>query len=312
MREFIIRRFFFALITVIGATVVVFSLSRAMGDPLLLYATPGGYGMSPQQIAALKKKLALDRPYAVQYLLWVGQVARGDLGETLLQRKDVGSFIATRVSATFELGLYAWLLATVIGVPVGALSAVKRGTIWDYGGRGFALLGQALPSFWLAIIFILIFSVHFRWFPVGTRGDHGWLDFKHVFLPMVTLAWGALAGYMRLTRSGMLEVLDSEFVKLARAKGVSEWRVVWKHAFRNGMFQPLTASALILAGFLNGVVLIETIFAWPGLGSLAVQAVNNNDFPVLQAIVLFFTAGFVAVNFATDILYALIDPRVRY
>jgi len=311
MRAFIIRRFFFAIVTIIGATVVVFSLSRAAGDPILLYATPSGYGMSPERIAALKHHLGLDRPLPEQYFIWLGQVVRGDLGQTLVQRKDVGTFIAARVPATFELGIYAWILATVVGIPIGALSAVRRGTAWDYLGRAFALLGQALPVFWVAIVFILIFSVHFRWFPVGTRGS-GWLDFHHVFLPMVTLAWSALAGYMRLTRSGMLEVLDSEFVKLARAKGVSEWRVVWKHAFRNAMFQPLTASALILVGFLNGVVLIEDIFAWPGLGSLAVTSVSNNDFPVLQAIVLFFTAAFVVVNFATDILYALIDPRVRY
>ena len=312
MREFVIRRFFFAIITIIGATVVVFSLSRAAGNPILLYATPSGYGMSPDRIKALEHHLGLDRPLPEQYFIWLGQVIRGDLGQTLVQRKDVATFLAARVPATFELGLYAWVLATIVGVPIGALSAVRRGTVWDYLGRAFALLGQALPVFWVAIVFILLFAVHFRWFPVGTRGDHGWLDFKHVFLPMVTLAWSALAGYMRLTRSGMLEVLDSEFVKLARAKGVSEWQVVWKHAFRNAMFQPLTASALILVGFLNGVVLIEDIFAWPGLGSLAVTSVSNNDFPVLQAIVLFFTMAFVLVNFATDVLYAVIDPRVRY
>ncbi len=312
MRQFLIRRFFFSIITVIGATMVVFGLSRAAGDPLLLYAKPGGYGVSPEQRAALQKKIGLDHPLVVQYFIWFGQMIRGDLGKTLLDEKPVGEILRERVSASFQLGLYAWVIATAVGIPLGILSAVKRGTIWDYFGRGVALMGAALPAFWTAIVALLIFAVWLDWFPAATRGGAGWLGWRHVFLPMTVLAFGSLAGYLRLTRGAMLEVLDSEFVKLARAKGVSQQRVIWKHAFRNALIAPITASVLILVGFMNGVLLIEFVFAWPGLGRAAIVAVNENDFPVIQAVVLFFTLAFVVMNFVADILYVVIDPRIRY
>ena len=312
MKVFLVRRLFSSIITVIGATIIVFGLSRAAGDPLLLYAKPGGYGVSPEQKAALERKLGLNKPLAFQYFVWFGQMIRGDLGRTLLDEKPVSRILAERVSATFQLGLYAWILATAVGVPLGVLSAVKRGTLWDYIGRSIALLGAALPSFWVAIVLILVFSVRLGWFPAATRGDAGWFGWSYVILPMVTLAWGSLAGYLRLTRGAMLEILDSEFIKLARSKGVTRQRVIWKHAFRNALIPPLTASVLILVGFFNGVVLIEFVFAWPGLGRAAVAAVNENDFPVIQAVVLFFTLAFVVMNFITDMLYAFIDPRIRY
>ncbi|NQW17853.1 MAG: ABC transporter permease [Chloroflexi bacterium] len=310
MRVFFIRRFLFSIITVIGATAIVFTMSRAVADPLLLYAKPGGYGVSPEQTAVLKAKLGLDKPPPIQFVLWLGRVARGDLGETILDEKPVGRILMERVPASFQLGLYAFILATVFGIPLGILSAVKRGSSWDYMGRGVALFGQAIPTFWLAIVFILVFAVSLDWLPAATRGD-GWFDFKHALMPTVTLAVGALAGYMRITRSAMLEVLDSEYVKLARAKGVGPQSVIWKHAFRNALIAPLTASSLIFVGFLAGSVLIENIFAWPGLGRAAIQAINNNDFPILQAITLFFVLAYVVMNFVTDVLYAVIDPRIR-
>lgn len=310
MRRFLIRRMIFSLITVIGATAVVFAMSRAVADPLLLYAKPGGYGVSPEQKAALEAKLGLDKPKVVQYFLWMGQVVRGDLGKTILDEKPVGRILAERVPASFQLGLYAFIMATVIGIPLGILSAVKRGSVWDYLGRGVALFGQAIPQFWLAIVFIIIFAVRFDWFPAATRGD-GWFDFNHAVLPVTTLAVSALAGYMRITRSAMLEILDSEYIKMARAKGVGRQTVIWKHAFRNAMIAPLTASALILVGFLNGALLIESVFAWPGLGRAAIDAINNNDFPILQAITLFFVLAYVVMNFLADVIYAVIDPRIR-
>lgn len=310
MRRFLIRRIIFSLITVLGATAIVFSMSRAVADPLLLYAKPGGYGVSPEQKAALEAKLNLDKPKPVQYMIWLGQVVRGDLGVTILDEKPVGKILRDRVPASFQLGLYAFILSTVIGIPLGILSAVKRGSVWDYMGRGVALFGQAIPQFWLAIVFIIIFAVNLGWFPAATRGD-GWFDFRHATLPVVALAVGALAGYMRITRSAMLEILDSEYIKMARAKGVGRQTVIWKHAFRNAMIAPLTASALILVGFLNGALLIESVFAWPGLGRAAIDAINNNDFPILQAITLFFVLAYVVMNFLADVVYALIDPRIR-
>lgn len=285
-------------------------MSRAVADPLLLYAKPGGYGVLPEQKAALEKKLGLDKPEPVQFVIWLGQVVRGDLGKTILDEKPVGRILMDRVPASFHLGLYAFILATTIGIPLGILSAVKRGSGWDYMGRGIALFGQAIPQFWLAIVMIIIFAVNLGWFPAATRGD-GWFDFSHATLPVVALAVGGLAGYMRITRSAMLEVLDSEYVKLARAKGVGRQTVIWKHAFRNALIAPVTVSALILVGFLNGALLIENVFAWPGLGRAAIDAINNNDFPILQAITLFFVLAYVVMNFLADVTYALIDPRIR-
>lgn len=311
MQRFLIRRSAFAFLSLIGATLFVFVLSRMAGDPILLYAKPSGYGMSEQRIADLRAKLGLDRPLIVQYLVWVGQVARGDLGRTLLAEKQVSQVIWEKMGATAQLALAGWLLAMIIGVPIGVLSAVKRGTAWDYIGRGFALLGQAVPSFWVGIIGVLIFAVHLGWLPSGFKGDG--ISIKHFIMPAFTIAFGASAAYVRLTRSAMLEVLDSEFIKLARAKGISNGQVIWKHAFRNALIPPLTLSAVLLGHLLHGAIVAEVVFAWPGLGRVAlVEAVWNNDFPLLTGAVLFFVAIYLTLNLVADLLYVIIDPRIRY
>ena len=247
----------------------------------------------------------------VQYILWIGRVVRGDLGVTILDEKPVGRILAERVPASFQLGIYGFILSTMIGVPIGIISAVKRGTVWDYIARGIALFGQAIPQFWLAIVLIIIFAVRLDWLPAATRGD-GWFDWKHSILPVLALASGALAGYMRITRSAMLNVLDSEYIKLARAKGVDSKKVIWKHAFRNAMIAPLTSSALIFVGMLNGALLIESVFAWPGIARAAIVAINDNDFPILQAVTLFMVLAYILMNFVADVLYAIVDPRIRY
>jgi peptide/nickel transport system permease protein len=178
-------------------------------------------------------------------------------------------------------------------------------------GRVFALFGQALPSFWLGLMLIFLVAVNWGWLPAGGR-EGGWLNWRYVLLPAITLGWGAAAAYMRLTRSAMLEVLDSEFVKLARAKGVATRFVIWKHAFRNALIQPLTASTVILTGFLTGSVLVESIFTWPGMGRQLFTAVNNNDFPLLMGFVVFYAAFYTIAMFLTDLAYGYIDPRIRY
>ena len=285
-------------------------MSRAAGDPLLLYAN-SGYGLTAESEVALRKKLALDRPVPVQYALWLGRTLKGDMGETILDRKPVFRIVTQRLPSTIHLGATAFLLSFLIGIPLGVLSAVTRGSIWDYVGRFIALLGQAVPQFWLGLVLILVFAVHWQIFPAALKGD-GLLDVKHLVLPTITLAAGGFAFYMRITRNAMLQVLDSEYIRLARAKGVSNRVVIWKHAFKNALIQPLTGMTLGLTGFLTGSVLVETVFAWPGMGNMAITAVNNNDFPILQAVVFFFTILFVSMTFITDLLYAFIDPRIRY
>lgn len=315
MGRYLLQRASFGVMSLFAATMIVFGLSRATGDPLLLYAKPGGYGVSPEQVAALKKKLALDKPLIVQYLIWAGRVMRGDLGNTILSERPVNKVVMERLPNTLILGLSAWTFATVIGIPLGILSAVKRGTFWDYLGRGIALFGQALPQFWVGIVAILIFAVYFGWLPSGTMGDTKPLfpdRLKHLILPTITLGWTPMAAYLRITRSAMLEVLDAEYVKLARAKGVTGWAVIGKHAFRNALIPPLTVSALILVGFLDGAVLVESVFSWPGVGRLALDAIFNNDFPLLTGVILIFAIFFVVGSLVADFLYVVIDPRIRY
>ena len=315
MAKFLIRRVVFVFVALLGATAVVFALSRMAGDPVLLYAKPAGYGTSEEYLDNLRRKLGTDRPLVVQYFKWVWQLAQGDLGRTLLAERPVIDVIQEKIWNTFQLAFTGWFFATIIGVPLGVLSAVKRATIWDYVGRSFALFGQALPAFWVGVMLVLIFAVTWDVFPAAFKNDPGETGFswRHFILPTITIGWGAAAGYLRITRSAMLEVLDSEFVKLARAKGVGTSAVVWKHAFKNALIPPLTLSALLLAGLMNGAVVAEVVFAWPGLGRVAlVEAVNNNDFPLLTGAVFIFTIIYLIMNFIADLLYAWADPRIRY
>ena len=324
MSSFLIRRLAFVLVSLIGATAIVFALSRMAGDPILLYAKPYGYGDTEEYLNNLRAHLGLDQPLVVQYVKWVWQLMQGDLGLTLLSRRPVIDVIGEKIWNTFQLAFTGWLFATILGVPLGVLSAVKRGTFWDYIGRGFALFGQALPAFWVGVMLVLLFSVTWEMLPTAFKAPpnvpddythwNPWGLYPEYFiLPTITIGWGAAAGYLRITRSAMLEVLDSEFVKLARAKGASTSSVIWKHAFKNALIPPLTVSALLLAGLMNGAVVAEVVFAWPGLGRIAlVEAVNNNDFPLLTGAIFIFTIIYLVMNFVADILYAWADPRIRY
>ena len=276
--------------------------------------------------------LNLDKPLYMQYLLWLGKTVRGDLGRSLLGQKDVSDLIGEKVLNTLELTIFSWILSTIIGIPLGVLSAVKRGSFWDYAGRSIALFGQAAPPFVIAIIGILIFAVQLGWLPAGSGESHlikgtwrglssgdfslipsfftgGW---KHYVLPVGTLGLAASASYLRLTRSSMLEILDSEYIKLARAKGVSERDVIWKHALKNALIPPLTLAALIFVGFLTGTIIVETVFVWPGLGLLATTAVSENDFPVMTGSVLLFAVFYTVIIFLSDLTYGFVDPRIRY
>jgi|TARA_B100001750_G_scaffold60098_1_gene47656 peptide/nickel transport system permease protein len=314
MTRFIIRRFVFLILAIFAATLIVFALSRLQGDPRNVMLNVGY--VSPEQWEAWGKDFHLDKPVVVQYLIWIGKgIFQGDFGTSLKTGLPVLEMVKNFAPASIQLGLSATLFVLITGIPIGIMSAVRRGTLLDAFGRTFAVFGQALPPFWLGIMLILVFSVNLDWLPSGTRGHDAASAFdkaKHFIMPAVTLGWLASAGLMRLVRSSMLDVLDSEFIKLARAKGVGNTSVIWKHAFKNALIPPLTFSALILVGFIGGTVVTETVFAWPGLGMMTYTSILNNDFPLMTGAVLVFTIVYVFAVFVIDILYAFIDPRIRY
>ena len=310
MGTFLLRRLFSSLISVFGATIVVFFLIQLHNDPRELFVPDTGYGITQEQWDNLGERLGFNDPVVVQYLLWIGRAIRGDFGVSLAQQRPVTTIIKGKIGATIQLAVGGWLFAVLLGIPTGVIAAVYRGGIWDYVARGAAIIGIGAPAFVTGLILIIIFSTKLGWFPAGTRS----LEFnvKDYVLPCVALGWPAAAGLMRLTRSAMLEVLDSEFVKLARAKGVPWRTVVFKHALRNALIAPLTSMLLLFSGWLNGALVIETVFSWPGIGFEALfTAVNDNDFPLLLGTVFIFILIFLTFAFIADVLYTIVDPRVR-
>ena len=305
MAKFLILRFLYMVAVMVGISMIVFGLSRLTGDPRLLYMTPGTR-WSQEAWDARGRDLGLDRPMVMQYLIWDGNAVRGDFGDSLWHKRNSLDVIMSKVPATLQLSGIAYVMALFLGVSLGTLSAVTRGSFIDLGARSFALVGQAAPPFWLALVMIYVFAVYLDWFPTSRRGD-----WTHFVLPAVTLAWLGSASLTRLTRSALLEVLDSEYIKLARAKGVSGGMVILKHGLKNALISPLTVAAVLLASFLTGTVVVETVFAWPGLGRLAVDATKNNDFPLVTGITVIFAAMFLVSSLVADLLYAFIDPRIR-
>ena len=310
MTKFIIRRLFTSLLALIASTIVVFLISRVISDPANLLLPMEGYGLDPVEFEKMKDKLHLNDNLVVQYSYWIGGIVSGDWGVDLADRQPIAPKLKTKLWPTAQLALSAFVVATVLGIPLGILSAVKRGSALDFAGRSFAVLGQSLPTFWLGIVGIFLFAVKLGWFPSGTMGEGFFLN-KNLIMPTIVLAWLPMAGYMRLTRSAMLEVLDSEYVKMARAKGVSRWSVIWKHGFRNAILSPLTFAGVLVAGLITGSVAVETVFAWPGIARWAVEAVFSNNITVLGAVTLVFTTAFIVLNFFVDILYVFVDPRLR-
>ena len=315
MQRFILRRIFASLVALFLVTIIVFSLSRLVGDPLAMLVSEGGYGISESALQIQREKLHLDKPVPLQYFFWLTDVLRGDLGHDLSDGFPVTHKIREKIAPTVQLGVSAWILATIFGLSFGMISAVKRGTLLDYAVRLIANLGITLPAFYVGIMAILIFAVNLGWVPVTVIGTIGSDDplatVKAMILPVLTLAWGAAAGYMRLMRSSMLEVLDSEYIKLARAKGVDGSKVIWKHALRNSLIVPITVSALLLWNFVTGTVVVEAVFAWPGLGLLAIEAVVNNNLNLVVGTTLVTGVVLITANFVADVLYVLVDPRIR-
>lgn len=304
MQRYIVSRILQMLVALIVLSMVIFILARASGDPLHLMMPAEA---TREDYERVRHSLGLDRPIPVQYLIYIGKVVRGDLGMSLRSRMPVSRLIAERLPNSLKLALVSMGFATLLAIPLGVISAVKKGTGVDVVAKVVALLGQSVPGFWLGLVLMMIFAVRLRWLP--TSGTGGPL---HYLMPAFTLAAFITAGMMRLVRSSMLEVLDLEYVKLARIKGVSERRVMFVHALRNGLIPVITFAAVYFALFVGAAVVIETVFNWPGMGSLAYTALMWRDLPVIQGVVLTVGAIVMVINLAVDVLYAYIDPRIRY
>ncbi len=305
MQAYILRRVAQGILAIFVICTVTFALARVSGDPLNVLLPEEA---SEEQIELIKAEWGLDKPLHMQYLQYLGKLFRGDLGEAIAWPNSTATeLIMQRLPNTIKLSALALIVSGVIAFPVGVLVAIKKDTPFDYVGKLFAILGQSAPTFAVGLILMWIFAVQLNFFP--TSGSGG---IEYIILPAVALGYYNVAALMRLTRSSMLEVLDTEYVKLARIKGVPEWKVVWKHCFRNALIVPLTYFGLIGAVLITGSVVIETVFAWPGLGHLVIKAILFRDYVVVQAVVLLFATAFVIINIMVDVLYAYIDPRIRY
>ncbi len=303
MTRFLARRLAQALVVVLGVSFVVFLILHLTGDPAMLLLPPDA---TAEDIRKFREAMGFDDPFIVQYWRFLRGAAKGDFGESLRHGRPAMALVVERLPATLELAGAAMAIAIGLAIPAGIVSAVRRNTAIDYLSTVFALLGQSMPPFWLGIMLILVFSVQLHVLPSSGRGD-----LLHLVLPAVTLGLFTTARMMRLTRSGMLEVLGQDYIRTARAKGVSEPPVVWKHALRNAAVPIVTIAGIELGALLGGSVITETIFAWPGVGRLSVQAISNRDYPVVQAAVFLLSTTFVLVNLLVDVAYTYLDPRIR-
>ena len=304
MQRYLIFRIGQSIIALIGVSMLVFFLTRLSGNVLDLMLP---IEATPEDFERVEKAWGLDKPMVVQYLIYVKNVLRGDWGESWKWGSGALEIVLEKFPATVQLAAFTLAISTFLGLSIGMLVATKKDTPFDWGGKIIALLGQSLPSFWLGIVLMWVFAVLLGWLPTSGRGG-----IDHMIMPGITLGWFNVAALMRLTRSAMLEVLDSEYVKLARIKGLPEWKVIWKHCLRNAAIAPLTYFGLVAGFLLTGSVVTETVFAWPGTGLLAVEAVQARDYQVVQAVVLFMASIFILSNLVVDILYAYLDPRIRY
>jgi ABC-type dipeptide/oligopeptide/nickel transport system permease component len=303
MQRYVLKRILQSLLTLFVLSVLIFLVCRLTGDPVTLMLPDDA---SYEDIMQLRAALGLERPLPVQYWRFLKSAVQGDFGRSIKGQMPVMDLIMERLPHSIRLAMVSLVITIGLAFPLGVLAAVKKGSAIDTLANLIAVMGQSLPQFWVGIVLIQVFAVHLRWLPVAGTGSP-W----HYILPGFTLGWFLVAGIMRLLRSSMLDVLDSEFVKLARIKGVSGWSVVWKHALKNALMPVLTFAAIYLAILITGAILVETVFAWPGIGQLIYQGIVYRDFPVIQAVVLLTAVIVVSVNFMVDITYAYLDPRIR-
>ena len=304
MRRFVLRRAAYAALSLFLLSITIFLFVRVTGDPTVLLVEPGA---SQADLEALRHDLGLDRSLLVQYGTFMHDLVRGDFGRSFYYRTPVLELYVSRLPNSLLLTAAAMVFSLLIGIPSGIMAAVRVGGWWDSAGKIFALLGLSMPSFWVGLLLILFFSVYLGWLPSSGSGTA-----LHVLMPAFALGWYFAAAHMRLARSSMLEVLGSEYVKLARLKGLPEMRVIAKHAFKNALIPVLTLAGINLVLMVNVAVVVETVFAWPGIGRLLYEGIAFRDFPVVQATVLLGGSMIVVVNLVIDLLYAVIDPRIRY
>ncbi len=305
MGNYIIRRLIQSVGLVFGVSIIVFVLVRLIpGDPARSMLSESA---SVEQVAAMRQQLGLDRPIPAQYLIFLGQALHGDLGRSLFYGEPTVTVLLGHLPATLLLATVALIFALVVAVPLGVLSAVRRDSPWEYLGMGVAMLGQSIPAFWLGLMLVLVFAVFLQVLPASGIGGP-----RHLVLPAITLGAYLMSLTARLVRSGLLDVLHEDYVRTARAKGLSDRRVVYGHAMRNVLIPLVTVLGLQIGTLLGGAVITETIFAWPGVGTVVYTGINARDYPLVQAAVLMLSIFFVFINLAVDLLYAYIDPRIHH
>jgi peptide/nickel transport system permease protein len=303
VKQYIVKRIGYSLLSLFLLSLTIFFFVRITGDPATLLVEPGA---SEADIAAIHRQFGLDRPLVVQYLLFMGNLARGDLGQSFYYQTPVFELYFSRLPNSLLLAVVAMAFSLLVGIPTGILAAVRVGTLWDSAGKLFALLGLSLPSFFVGLLMILFFTVYLGWLPSSGSGT-----LLHLIMPAFALGWYFAAAHMRLTRSSMLEVLGSDYIKLARLKGLPQALVIGKHALKNALIPVLTLAGINLVLMINLAVVVETVFAWPGVGRLLFEGVSFRDFPVVQGVVILGGFMIVSVNLLVDIVYAVIDPRIR-
>jgi peptide/nickel transport system permease protein len=304
MTTYIIRRLFQAFLVLLGAVSFTFLIARVTGDPARLMLPEEA---TQESIDLFRAQNGLDKPVHIQYINYISQILKGDLGVSMRQQTPVTELILERFPATLKLTFSALFLSIIISFPLGIFVALKRNTVWDLFGTTFALIGQATPSFWTGLMLILIFGVTLKILPIS--GSDTW---RHLVLPSVTLSFFVTGRLTRLIRSGMLEVMGTEYIRTARVKGLYERTVIWVHALKNASIPVVTMIGLEFASLLGGALIIETIYAWPGIGRLVINAVLQRDFPIVQGVVLISAATFVVVNLIVDLFYSVLDPRITY
>jgi peptide/nickel transport system permease protein len=310
---YVLRRLLLMAPVAFLVTIGVFLLIHlSPGDPALIIL---GEDRTPEAIAQVHQQLGLDRPLYEQYVIWLGHISHGDWGRSITTHEPVGKAITDRLPATLELGMVALLWSLLVAIPLGTIAAVRRGSLTDQIATGFTVAGVSVPNFFIGIVLIYFLSVSLRWFPFG-----GYVPFardpfeslRHVFLPAIALGTAGAAINMRFTRSSMIEVLNHDYIRTARAKGASVRRVVFVHALKNALIPVVTIVGLQIGGIIEGAVVTETVFTWPGVGRLAVESIFNRDYTVVQGIVLVAAFSFMISNLLVDLVYAWLDPRISY